>query len=290
MTLFVNLRASANGGIAASSASAWDDGSRAVSAADFANRVAGRDVLFVTHGFNVDQQDGIAALSLWSQRCKIPDSCLFVGVLWPGDSRFVPVVDYPFEGDEAITCGKLLADYVNANALRAQSLSFASHSLGARTMLEALRGLKTGARRLIIMAGAIEDDCLAREYADAAAKAAEIYVLASRSDAVLKLAFPAGNLIGEILMHGDPYDRTALGREGPARPLPPNVHAEAWQIPDGWDFGHGDYLPSGKIADAFALPVAVPGPDTAVPVDENAAASVGWKAAWSASAVATQLR
>lgn len=290
MTLFVNLRASANGGIAAQNASALDDGGLQISPADFANRVASRDVLFVTHGFNVDQQDGIAALSLWSQRCKVPDSCLFVGVLWPGDSRFVPVIDYPFEGDEAITCGKKLADYINANATRAQSLSFASHSLGVRTMLEAVRGLNANPRRLIVMAGAIEDDCLTREYADAAAKVAEIYVLASRSDDVLKLAFPAGNLLGQIFMHGDPYDRTALGREGPARPVPANVHVEAWQIPDGWDFGHGDYLPSGKIADAFPLPVAAPGPLTGVPVDENAPASAGWKAAWSASAVATQVR
>ena len=288
MTLFVNLRASANGGIAAPNASAWDDGALPLSAAEFANRVAGRDVLFATHGFNVDQQDGIAALSLWSQRCELPDNYLFVGVLWPGDSKYVPVIDYPFEGDEAITCGQRLAEYLNANATRAESVSFVSHSLGARTILEAVKRLDTNPRRVILMAGAIEDDCLAREYADAAAKAAEIYVLASRSDDVLKLAFPAGNLLGEILMHGHPYSRTALGREGPARPVPSNLQVAAWQIPDGWDFGHGDYLPSGKIAAAFPLPVAVPGPDTGVPVDEHAAASAGWKPAWSASAVATQ--
>ena len=289
MTLFVNLRASANGGIAAPNASAWDDGTLPLSAAEFANRVAGRDVLFATHGFNVDQQDGIAALSLWSQRCNLPDNCLFVGVLWPGDSKYVPVIDYPFEGDEAITCGQRLAEYLNANATRAESISFVSHSLGARTILEAVKRLDAKPRRVILMAGAIEDNCLAREYADAAAKVEEIYVLASRSDDVLKLAFPAGNLIGEILMHGHPYNRTALGREGPARPIPSNLHVAAWQIPDGWDFGHGDYLPSGKIADEFPLPVAAPGPGTAVPVDEHAAASAGWKPAWSASAVATQV-
>jgi hypothetical protein len=140
------------------------------------------------------------------------------------------------------------------------------------------------------MAGAIENDCLVREYADAAAKVAEIYVLASRSDDVLKLAFPAGNLLGQIFMHGDPYDRTALGREGPSRPVPPNVHVEGWQIPDDWEFGHGDYLPGKKIAEGFTLPVAAPGPDTGIPVDEKAPASEGWKAAWSASAVATQVR
>jgi len=289
MTLFVNLRASASGGIAADKASAWEDGSLQVSAADFANRVAGRDVLFVTHGFNVDQQNGIAALSLWSQRCKLPDSSLFVGVLWPGDSKYVPVIDYPFEGEEASTCGKKLADYLNANATRAQSISFASHSLGARTILEAVRGLHTHVRRVVLMAGAIEDNCLTREYADAAAKVAEIYVLASRSDDVLKLAFPAGNLLSQIFMHGDPYDRTALGREGPSRPVPSTLHVEAWQIPDDWEFGHGDYLPSDKIAAAFSLPVTAPGPGTAVPVDENVPANAGWKAAWSASAVATQV-
>ena len=290
MTLFVNLRASASGGIAAANASALEDSGLQVSDADFANQVAGRDVLFATHGFNVDQQGGIAALSLWSQRCKLPDNCLFVGVLWPGDSKYVPVIDYPFEGDEAITSGQRLAAYLNTNATRAQSVSFVSHSLGARTILEAVRGLDASPRRVILMAGAIEDDCLTREYADAAARAAEIYVLASRSDAVLQWAFPAGNLVGEIIMHGDPYDRTALGRAGPARPIPSNVQVDAWQIPDGWDFGHLDYLPAGQIASAFPLPVAAPGPGTGVPVDENAPASAGWKPAWSASAVATQVR
>jgi len=72
-------------------------------------------------------------------------------------------------------------------------------------------------------------------------------------------------------MHVHPYNRTVLGRKGPARPIPLNLHVAAWQIPDDWDFGHGEHLPSGKIAAAFMLPVAVPGPGTAVPVDEHAA-------------------
>jgi hypothetical protein len=288
MTLFVNLRASANGGIVAGEASAWDDGVSPVSAKDFANRVEGRDLLLATHGFNVDQQGGIKALSMWSQRCKLPDSCLFVGVLWPGDSRLHVVVDYVYEGVEAIASGKLLAAFLNQNATLAQSLSFASHSLGARTVLETVRGLDTRPRRVILMAGAIENDCLAREYADAAAKAEEIYVLASRSDAVLKWAFPAGNLIGEIIMHGHPYDRTALGRNGPARPLASGLQVGAWQIPDAWDYGHLDYLPKDVIGREAKLPVVAPGPQSQIPVDESDPANAGWKPAWSAGAVATQ--
>jgi hypothetical protein len=289
MTLFINLRASANGGIVAAEAGAWDNGASYVSPQEFANRVEGRDVLFATHGFNVDQQSGIKALMMWSQRCKLPDSCLFVGVLWPGDSRLHILVDYVYEGVEAIASGKLLAHYLNQNAKRANSMSFASHSLGARTVLETVRGLDTKPRRMVLMAGAIENNCLEREYADAAAKTEETCVLASRSDAVLKWAFPAGNLIGEIIMHGHPYDRTALGRNGPARPIPSNLHVRAWQIPNGWDYGHLDYLPSNKIAPAFPLPIIAPGPNTHVPVNEDDPASAGWKPAWSAGAVATQV-
>jgi len=176
MTLFVNLRASPNGGIVAGEASAWDDGALPVTAEEFARRVNGRDVLFATHGFNVDQQDGINALSLWSQRCKLPESSLFVGVLWPGDSTLLPVVDYVYEGVEAISSGKLLANYLNQNATQAQSISFVSHSLGACTVLETIRGLDVKPQRVILMAGAIENDCLVKEYADAAVKAVKIYV------------------------------------------------------------------------------------------------------------------
>ncbi len=179
MTLFVNLRASASGGIAAQNPGVCDDRGVQFTDADFANFVAGRDLLFATHGFNVDQQGGIAALSSWETRCALPDNYLFVGVLWPGDSKYVPVIDYPFEGDEAITCGGKLAAYLNANATRAQSVSFVSHSLGARVILQAVQGLAANPRRIVLMAGAIEDDCLAREYAAAAAKAGKICVIAS---------------------------------------------------------------------------------------------------------------
>jgi hypothetical protein len=95
---------------------------------------------------------------------------------------------------------------------------------GARSVLETIRGLNTKPRRAILMAGAIDDTCLAMEYAEAAATVDKICVVASVSDDVLKWAFPPGNIDGEIVMHGHPYDRTALGRSGPFRPLPSNLN------------------------------------------------------------------
>jgi hypothetical protein len=290
VTLFINLRATSNGGVVADSASAWEDGSLPVAPEEFARRVNGRDLFLATHGFNVDQQDGITSLSLWSQRCRLPDSYLFVGVLWPGDSRWLPVVDYVYEGDEAIASGKLLSSYLNANAAAAQSLSFFSHSLGARTVLQTIRGLNAKPRNLIMMAGAIEDNCLAREYADAASRVSKICIVASRSDEVLEWAFPAGNLIGEIIMHGHPYDRTALGRDGPARPLPDTLKVTAWQIPDGWKYGHGDYLPKDAAGPVFTPPLTGPGPNNPIPVDTGDPANANWKPGWSAGAATTQVQ
>ena len=105
---------------------------------------------------------------------------------------------------------------------------------------------------------------------------------------VLEWAFPAGNLVGEIIMRGHPYDRTALGRDGPDRPIPPTLVVGACQIPDIWHYGHGDYLPRDVIGPNFPLPLAVPGPDSDIPVDQADPANAGWKPAWSAGTVATQ--
>src|SRR5579863_7031136 len=101
-------------------------------------------------------------------------------MLWPGDA-WLPVVDYPFEGSVAIDCGRKLADFCNRWCTGAQSISFLSHSLGARLVLEAVAHLGRQARAVCLMAGAINRDCLTAEYARAAANAAAISVLASHN-------------------------------------------------------------------------------------------------------------
>src|ERR1700722_5389028 len=100
-----------------------------------------RDVLLTAHGFHVNRANGITNLNHWNEWLQLGPDGFFVGVLWPGDARWVPFIDYPIEGNEAIKSGQLLADYLLANFQGAASLSFASHSLGARVVLEAIRGL-----------------------------------------------------------------------------------------------------------------------------------------------------
>jgi hypothetical protein len=286
MTLFIDLRATPSGGITAEEATVWDDGARPLSYNDFGASTRGRDIVLAAHGFNVGRASGVAALSRWSGLFQLPGSSLFVGVLWPGDSRYLPILDYPVEGEEAIRSGRLLARFINQYAAEAASISFVSHSLGARMVLEALDKLERDARRLILMAGAIEDDCLVNEYGKAAGKAQEIYILSSKSDWVLEFAFPIGNPIGELIMHGHPYFKTALGRNGPAQPIPLEQRGGAWQIPDGWNYGHLDYLPGKAIGPQFYPPIDAPGVGARIPIYPEVD---GWKSSWSAGVVSTEV-
>ncbi len=242
----------------------------------------GRDVLVGTHGFNVNRRDGIAELAKWESFLSLGPTGLFVGLLWPGDSRWLPIIDYPVEGEVAIHSGQLLRPFLSQWFAAANSISFVSHSLGARTVLESIRRLTLPVRSLALMAGAIEDDCLLDEYRDAAQKVAEISILASEWDEVLALAFPIGNLVEGILTPTHPLWHSAIGRSGPQAPYPAPLHKN-WQIPDAWNYGHLQHLPPGGSAAVRILPpVDVPPQDTPLSLADDQ------KPAWSAAFVSTR--
>ena len=121
--------------------------------------LAGKSVVFVTHGFNVSYEDGANALEQLAAYLNLPPSYQFIGMLWPGDAA-IPYIDYPFEGGPAMDSGAKLAAFCNRWCAGAQSLSFVSHSLGARMVLQAITGLNRRVRFLCMMAGAINRDCL----------------------------------------------------------------------------------------------------------------------------------
>jgi hypothetical protein len=265
----------------------WDESNTRRNVGDVAAAVRGREVLLVTHGFSVPQLEGMQELSDWARLLDLGNAAV-VGMLWPGDARWIPKLDYPVEGDEAMKSGDLFAAFVDANFAGALSVSFASHSLGARVVLETLARLKRKTKRLLVMAGAIDNTCLSQEYMAAAASVETISVLSSRGDDVLKWAFPTGNFLSGIISRGVPYVHEALGREGPAEPFPDpnNIHAD-WQIPDDWEFGHGNYLPAAPVPAPFGALPHFPLPDEPEPpayaprvlADEDNF----WKPAWSAA-------
>ena len=59
-------------------------------------------------------------------------------------------------------------------------------------------------RRLTLMAGAIDDDCLNTEFLAGGGQDRKISVLASMKDTVLSMAFPLGNFFAGILTRDIP--------------------------------------------------------------------------------------
>ena len=301
MTYFIDLRADSAGGnpvadvsdIVVRTDAQPNPNPSASLAPSLIQTTRGRDVLLVAHGFHVNRAEGIANLGHWDEWLDLGTNGFFVGVLWPGDSRWVPFIDYPVEGNEAIQSGQLLAKYLLANFADVASLSFASHSLGARVVLEAIRWLSGSARlkSISLMAAAIDDTCLSNEYEDAANRMQKISVLASNCDDVLKWAFPEGNLLSGIVTRGDPYWHGALGRFGPNPSNQPLTICPTPILPDSWNFGHHSYIncigpicgPPNESAAFLPLPSIVP--PGGQPSPSNA---LNWQQAWAAGFVSSR--
>ncbi|MDE3202420.1 MAG: alpha/beta hydrolase [Acidobacteriota bacterium] len=260
---------------------------------DFLAQIRGRHVFVVAHGFNVNRADGIACLAHWETLLQLQEPAVFVGLLWPGDSVWAHGLDYPSEPRVANNAGQLIAQFLDANFGGAASISLASHSLGARVVLETAQQMKRGLRGVIMMAPAIDDNCLTTEFSTAAANAGTISVLASRKDSVLSGLFPLGNFFAGILTVGHPWWHAALGHTGPASPAPANFVAP-FEISDSWNFSHGDYL---KIA--YPSPPQLPLPTVVAPdgsyqypqsFGPNGQLVDGWQAAFTAAFASTRLR
>jgi esterase/lipase superfamily enzyme len=211
-------------------------------------------VLFAVHGFNVSFEYGARSLARLEPQIGLGPSDVFFGVLWPGD-YWIPAVNYPFEGEVSTDCGRRLADFCRRWLNRAQSISFVSHSLGARLVLEAVKNLDGQARVVCLTAAAISKDSLSTQYAGATAKASAVSILASHHDWVLGVAYRVGDPIAEILDPDHTPFQPALGYDGPPTPTYPPI-ASPWQIPNDADYGHHDYLPPGDAAvnDKWLLP------------------------------------
>jgi len=262
---------------------------------EFLQAVRGHEVFFGVHGFNVNQSDGIEHLGYWFANLQLGNA-IPVGILWPGDCIVPIFVDYVVEGKEAIQSGTSIAQFLNTNSAAFASLCFASHSLGARVVLQTISGLASTfrIRRTLLMAGAIDDDCLVNEYGKAALKIEEISLLASLKDDVLAMAYPLANPLQGIIDRGHPYWHSALGREGPALPYPATLKVVPnWEIPCKLDYGHLDYIPGAAISASYPIPVDVP-PDTGPVPPAGTPASLDppnkWKPAWSAAFASSRFK
>src|SRR5947207_12284641 len=116
MTLYLNFRSQPVGGSVVDPYLLQGDGTASPLALQIVDRaqlgalVAGKNLLFFAHGFNVSYEQGARSISQLEPDLGMTAQDLFIGILWPGD-YWLPVVNYPFEGDVSIDCGKRLAQF-----------------------------------------------------------------------------------------------------------------------------------------------------------------------------------
>ena len=254
--------------------------------------IRGRDVFLMAHGYNVDREHGTNSLNQWKSKLNLPTPPIFIGVLWPGDCVLPIFIDYVWEGSEAEKSGTMLGEFVRDNFGFAASLTFASHSLGARIVLQAIQTLAdpVRVRNLILFAAAIEDDTLLHEFNAAARRIDRISIVYSLEDHVLQLAYPGGNLIGGLIERGDPNVKAALGRLGPSAPWPGKILPNP-RLPSSWNFGHTDYMTTTPVPGDFTRPVNVPDPTSPCPPDGMVppiTPGMTWKPCWSPGYAATR--
>jgi len=154
-------------------------------------------------------------------------------------------------------------------------------------VLATISHLSLPARRVMLMAPAIDDNCLTTEFQTAAARIGSISVLASNEDEILSACFPLGNFFAGIIAAGHPWWRAALGHCGPVTPFPANFQAP-FEIPDGWNFQHGNYLQIDSSAPTLPLPVDVPPQGSAPPGPVPPV--TGWQEAFSSAFASTRFR
>ena len=172
----------------------------------------------------------------------------YVAVLWPGD-HWLGAASYPFEGKDADDSAAALATCISDIVALDSELSFVSHSLGARVVLETVKRLQARYTigQVCLMAAAVDDTCTAhpRFYLRAVQRTERVAVLASKADRVLGMAYPLGDLLQGVIFVGTDDAGLALGYHGPRRTrkhgIPSQVYHE--QIPDDRGSDHGDYLP-----------------------------------------------
>lgn len=181
---------------------------------------SGRPIVFFVHGFNNDLR---AASAAYARFLPLLDgiSARAVGVYWPGDS-WAGGANYMQALERVPAIAERFARLLHASALGSGRLdvSFVSHSLGGRLVLETLRALATllarqpvaslTVRRIVFMAGAVPTALLElRAALNGVLRAVDARALSvySEADRVLQYAFPIGeSLAGAALFP------TALGR------------------------------------------------------------------------------
>jgi hypothetical protein len=163
-------------------------------------------------------------------------------LFWPGESRLLPALSYPFEVSVSVQAGQRLSEYLAGLARGRRTplvVRIVCHSLGNRLALECLKHYFTQPNPpplqvtgVLLMAAAVLVNMVEDKTAllDAAKATGQSLVLYSDHDPVLHWAFPAGQFAagegfgGAVGRFGEPIAGLWEGRQS----MDGYVHGSYW--------------------------------------------------------------
>jgi hypothetical protein len=252
---------------------AWAPPPLFVEAPNGAATLKGKHVCFLVHGFNVDRDAGYTGLGVLGQELGQTNGALpgwpypsppdgpvnlfaagvdvVVPTLWAGDFFNIPL-NYPFLLGAIRLTGRYFAELLVTAQMA--SVSFVTHSMGARVVLEAVQQALSRTFQphmptfdtAVFTAAAVSDQVFDDpDYALAVKAMQQFVVVSSKRDQVLSGAFPLGNAAEEAMWPHDQGEDRALGLTGPKlAPDSPAAGKVKWYpVPSGVGMNHGNYLP-----------------------------------------------
>jgi esterase/lipase superfamily enzyme len=219
-----------------------------VESSDFLERLAGRRVTVLVHGYNNEELDVLRSYATIESEMRLlrflgvpaaPYDAV-VGFAWPGGALGV---SFPFARQRAAEAAprfaRLLADLRSAGA----SIDLNTHSLGAHVAFEALRTATPRAvRNAWNFASTVDNESIEfrERYYPSARHCDRFFVFHSKNDPVLRVWYRVGDLFD--------FD-TALGYSGPEDPAAIINHSPNVRVINCKEVvrSHGGYRSCGQV-------------------------------------------
>jgi esterase/lipase superfamily enzyme len=206
------------------------DGCRTITEPELLERIRGKKILVLIHGYNNELTEVVAEYARIQERMRASDLLspnpggydLVLGYTWPAGSS---ALSFPV----AVLWAKAAGERFRTTAERLQSaaasIDVQAHSLGARVALEALDRSEITLRNLWLLAPAIDDEAVehGEAYYSSTQRCSRVYVLHSENDPVLRTGYRVADF--------PDFDR-ALGCRGPQRPEGIRAHSKNTKFAD----------------------------------------------------------
>lgn len=205
-----------------------DKPSKPVTESAFFQRVAGKKVLLLVHGYNNEPEDVHNAYATLEDQvtASITGAAGYdqvIGYIWPGgDAAF----DYFVAKTRANALARRFGIWLQKMSDKGAVVDVMGHSMGARVIFKALKTRTAKvARNVFTMAAAVDNEAIEvdEEFYVSTSRSETVFVFHSKHDPVLKTAYRFAEFDNALGLSGPENPHDIIAHSGSGNPATPNV-------------------------------------------------------------------